>query len=506
MTLVMGLDFGTGGVRAGIYDIDARRMLGIGEASYSTTQPQAGWAEQSPNVWWAALKIAVAQGINSTGRRDIAGLCVATTASTVVVCDQGGTPLRPAILWMDCRAAEQARFSETIEHPVMAYSGHGDAVEWLVPKAMWLARHEPAIYQQAEVICEAVDFINFRLTGHWAGSRLNATCKWNYDPPAGTFHPDLFAQLGIPDLLDKLPSDIIAVGSPVAPMRADIAADLGLDGTPLVAQGGIDAHIGVFGAGTIAPGGMLMIGGTSVVHLTHTDRNQDIGGIWGPYPDALVDDLWLIEGGQVSAGSILHWLSDKIFGLDAAGASKLYAEAGAIVPGSTGLVTLDYWMGNRTPYRDPDMRGAILGLSLWHDRASIYRSAVDAIALGSANVIADLASKGVVVDHLVIAGGICKNPLWLKASVDALGMPIHVAHGDNLSLLGGAVSAAHALGLFPDLQTASDALKAPTEVMLPDPVMSAHFKDMLVSYRDATTLLAPLSHQLARGLNAEVRA
>lgn len=505
MTLVMGLDFGTGGVRVGVYDISARRMLAVSEAAYTTTQPRPGWAEQDPADWWSALKKAVGQAISAAGRADISGVSVATTASTVVACRRDGAPLRSAILWMDCRAAEQSRFTETIDHPVLAYSGHGDAVEWLVPKAMWLARHEAETYARADVICEAVDFVNFRLTGRWVGSQLNATCKWNYDPPAGRFYPELFSSFGVSDLLEKLPSEIVKVGEPVGLMCAEVAAELGLSGRPLVAQGGIDAHMGVFGAGTIAPGGMLMIGGTSVVHLTHTQGHRDIPGIWGPYPHALVDGLWLIEGGQVSAGSILGWLTERIFGLDAAGYAALVKEASALLPGSTGLMTLDYWMGNRTPYRDPDLRGAILGLSLWHDRAAIYRSVVDAIALGSANVIEDLAEKGVAVDHLVLAGGICRNPLWLKASIDAIGMPVHVALDDNLSLLGGAISAACALELFPDLGAASEALRAPVETIEPDPAMSARYRTMLGQYRQATTLIAPLAHELARAAVLEAR-
>ncbi|SEQ28955.1 hypothetical protein SAMN05216548_103259 [Faunimonas pinastri] len=498
MSLVLSLDFGTGGIRAGVYDLAAARMISVAERPYATSHPRPGWAEQDPEEWWTAMKAAAAEAVAATGKRGIAGISVATTASTVVACRRDGSPLRPAILWMDCRAAAQSARTGQVRHPVLAYSGEGDAVEWLVPKAMWLAEHERETYAASEVLCEAVDFINFRLTGRWAGSRLNATCKWNYDPLQRRFSPELFEAFGVPDLLDKLPSDIVPVGEALAALKPELAAELGIAGAPVVAQGGIDAHIGVFGAGTVAPGRMLMIGGTSVVHLIHSDRQRDLPGIWGPYPDALVDGLWLIEGGQVSAGSILSWLSDRIFGLDQRGFEALLAQAAEVPVGSSGLVTLDYWMGNRTPYRDPDLRGAILGLSLWHDRATIYRSAVEAVALGSANVVADLVAKGVPVDHLVIAGGICKNPLWLQATVEAIGMPVHVARQDNLSLIGSAVAAATAIGAFPDLQTASDYCAAPAELVVPDGAAHSRYAEMLVLYREATRQVGEISHQLAR--------
>jgi ribulose kinase len=253
----------------------------------------------------------------------------------------------------------------------------------------------------------------------------------------------------------------------------------------------------MLGAGTVAPGALLMIAGTSVVHLTHAERRIDVDGVWGPYPNALVDGRWLIEGGQVSAGSVLSWLGEKIFCLDEARLGDLLIEASRREPDASGLVTLDYWMGNRTPYRDPRMRGAILGLSLFHDQAAIYRSAVDSVALASANVIAGLNAQGLEIDRWVVAGGIAKNPLWLQASVDAVGMPAHLVRHENLSLLGAAASAAHALALFDSLESASCAFAAETEIVKPSPAAHERYAEMMELYREATQIVAPITHKLA---------
>ncbi len=249
--------------------------------------------------------------VEAAGRSDIAGVAVATTASTVVACRADGTPVYPALLWMDCRAAREARETRRVQHPVMAYSGGEDAAEWLVPKAMWLQRHEPEVFARAEVICEAIDFLNYRLGGEWAGSRMNAACKWNYDSATGAFVPEIYEALGIPALAGKLPRRIVPVGDTITRLRPEVAEALGLSTRPLLAQGGIDAHIGMLGAGTIDPGSMLLISGTSVVHLTHLDAQQPLPGFWGPYPNALMDGRWLVEGGQVSAGAIFTWLAHR---------------------------------------------------------------------------------------------------------------------------------------------------------------------------------------------------
>ncbi|WP_309085651.1 FGGY-family carbohydrate kinase [Chelativorans sp.] len=498
MTSVLGFDLGTGGIRASVYDISGKAaVLGSAEENYETAYPRPGWAEQQPEEWWTALLRAGRRAVELSGRSDIAAVAVATTASTVVACRGDSTPVCPALLWMDCRAAREAQETGTVRHPVMAYSGGEDAAEWLVPKAMWLKRHAPEVFAGAEVICEAIDYLNYRLSGEWAASRMNAACKWNYDSAAGAFVPAIYEALGIAELGEKLPSRVVPVGGAVGRLRAEVAAGLGLSTRPLLAQGGIDAHIGMLGAGTIDPGSMLIIGGTSVVHLTHLEAQQDLPGFWGPYPNALIDGRWLVEGGQVSAGAILHWLAHKIFGLDPAGHQALIAEATQVSPEAAGLAVLDYWMGNRTPYRDAGLRGAILGLSLGHGRAEIYRAAADTVALGTVNVLQALEEAGVAIDRIVMAGGICNNALWLRATIDALGRPVSLVREENLSTLGAAVSAAHALGGFADLAAASRMLAATGKAMEPDPKRTQWYRAALGDYRGLTQVLKPALHRLS---------
>ncbi|WP_042264074.1 FGGY-family carbohydrate kinase [Paraburkholderia heleia] len=490
MSLLLGLDFGTGGVRAGLYDARAHKLLRVTEARYATTYPRPGWAEQSPLAWWQAAGEACRELMALAGNPAIAGVCVATTSSTVVAAQEDGTPLRPALLWMDCRAGEEANGTRAVRHPMM--SEGGDAVEWLVPKAIWLARYEPEVYARAARICEAVDLVNYWLTGRWVASQLNATCKWNYDSVNQTFPLDLYERLGVPDLAQKLPPEVVRVGARVGTLTAAAAAHLGVSGAPVVAQGGIDAHMAMLSAGATQPGDMLFIGGTSIVQLMHIPERVDVPGMWGPYPNALIDGPWLLEGGQVSAGSILHWLAHQMFGLDDAGHQALIREASQMEPGATGLLVLDYWMGNRTPYRSSELRGAILGLSLNHDRKDVYRASLEAIALGSANVLHTLRQSGIGVRRVIAAGGFQKNPLWLRATIDATGVPFDVVAHDNLTLIGAAASAACAAGECAQLREAVESFAAHGERMNPDMEAFEQYQRLLERYREATDAVGPI--------------
>ena len=238
MALLLGLDFGTGGLRLGVFDLSSRRMLGEREEAYATAYPHPGWAEQSPADWWQALGRASRGLMAELGRPEIKAICVATTASTVVACRSDGMPLCPALLWMDCRAAAEAERSAASRNSVMAYVGGSNASEWLISKAMWLKEHEPKLYAGADIICECLDYVNFLLSGRWVGSRMNATCKWNYDSIERRCPSELYEELGVPGLEAKLPPEILPVGGAIGALTTAAAEHLGLGNRPLLVQGG----------------------------------------------------------------------------------------------------------------------------------------------------------------------------------------------------------------------------------------------------------------------------
>lgn len=501
MSTLLALDYGTEGVRAAAYDTEGN---GLAESSarYVTTFPAPGHAEQDPEEWWSATVRAVREVVGSPVVRasgSIAGIGLATTASTVVVLGADGRPLRPALLWMDARAAsESSRTADAAgTHEVLRWSGGSDAVEWLVPKAMWLATHEPETYAAATRVVECVDYLTWRLTGLWVASRMNAVCKSNYLTATGSYPHELYGALGVPDLAEKLPDTVRAVGDPVGPVSAAVAEELGLNCRPVVATGGIDAHVSLVGCGRHTPGTVSLVGGTSTAFITEIEEPVFAPTIWGPYPDALTTGRYLIEGGQVSSGSALTWLSERIFGISREQGPALVAEATAIPPVGHGLVALDYFMGNRTPYRDARLRGAFAGMSLGTTRADIYRATVEAIAYGTRSVVDSWIDIGIPVDRLIASGGIRHNPLWLQITCDVLGRPLEVVGTDNLTLRSAAAQAAHAAGLYPDLWAAAAAYSPKTREIEPEGSLADVYAGGYARYVETTELLTATFHDLS---------
>lgn len=503
MGILLTIDLGTEGARVGAFTEDGT-PLGTAHRPYSTHHPRPGWAEQDPRDWWAAITAATRQLLDSESCRaagQVISIAAATTASTVAVVDATGAPLRPAILWMDARGAAEseqtARLSQ--QHPILAWSGGSDAAEWLLPKAMWLKKHDPDTYESAARIVEAVDYLMFRLTGRWVGSQMNAVCKYNYDALNGRFPAELYAALGMEDLIGKLPDEIVAVGGVAGTLTEGAAADLAISGTPVVAVGGIDAHVSLLACGGRADGLVSIVSGTSSAFVTEVDAPTASKEIWGPYPNALTHNKWLVEGGQVTSGSVLKWTGESIMGVPRDDLPALIDRATAVDPGSHGLRALDYFMGNRTPHREARLRGAVVGLTLGTTKAELYRAMVEAVACGTRSVIDSFERSGVPCTRLVFSGGIERNSLWQQVTIDVLGRPAELVIGENLTLRACAVIAATAAGIVPSLGAGSQLFAPKVRLLEPDPKRIAVYENTFGEYQRLTAALRPIMCDTADG-------
>jgi sugar (pentulose or hexulose) kinase len=168
----LGIDFGTESVRVGIFDMEGTPLGFTGEI-YGLAHPYPGWAEQDPDEWWSCLVKATRRAIEESdvAPEEIVGLSVDATTCTVVALDRQDRVLRPAIMWMDVRAGDQARRIAQTKDPALKYNGFaGVSAEWMPSKALWLKENEPDTYESAARICECLDWVTYRLTGEWTAS------------------------------------------------------------------------------------------------------------------------------------------------------------------------------------------------------------------------------------------------------------------------------------------------------------------------------------------------
>src|SRR5215208_1960510 len=198
---LMGIDFGTGGVRVGLFDRQGSPAV-FHAVELETSHPRPGWAEQDPGEWWSALARATRGALSESGvpAAEIAGISVDATASTVVAADADGRPLRPAIMWMDVRAADQARRVQETGDPALKYNGFGAvSAELGLPKALWLKENEPETWNGAARVVDCADWAIQRLTGEATTSVNTASGKYYYDRDEGGFPAGLYEAVGVED-------------------------------------------------------------------------------------------------------------------------------------------------------------------------------------------------------------------------------------------------------------------------------------------------------------------
>lgn len=495
---VLGIDVGTQGVKVGLFTL--RGDYKLVSKKYTTYFPHPGWAEQHAEDWWQALKEAVRECVIAAPSTVIGGLCVSATSSTVLCVDREGTPLAPAIMWMDMRASQEAQEVSALDDPILRYSGGAVSAEWMLPKTLWIKRNEPELYTRSHKIVEQLDWLNFRLTGRWVASQCNATCKWGYSNKDGGWKRDFYVAAGFADFNEKWPLEVIPMGKQIGSLTKQASEELNLDEGIPVFQGGIDAYAAMIGMGVVNEGQMAVIMGTSFVHLALSHKPYFQEGMWGPYPDAIFSDLWVLEGGQTSCASIINWVADEMareYGGDSLKAhQELIEEAARLGPGSNGLISLDMWQGNRTPFRDPLITGVIAGLTLNSNRAAIYRSLMESVAYGTKSILDIFKRNGYQIQGLVASGGPTRNSLWLQIMADVLQTPIIVNKYTEAGILGGVILASVGLGWFDSVEESAKHFVETGQIVSPNKDVAGEYSFYYQCYLELYKSVKPVLHRV----------
>lgn len=505
----MGIDLGTGGCRVGLFD-DRGRPLAFHNTPVTAIHPHPSWVEQDVDEWWRALVASTRAALARSGidPAQIAGIGFDATSATLVALDGAGKPLRNAIMWADVRASEQAGRASEIDHWARLYNGEGKdpaSAEWFVFKAMWLKENEPDVWARSAWILDAPDWMGLRLTGRPAVNLCSASLKMYHNNDHGGFPVDFYERLGVGDLMDKMPSQVNAMGEPLGPLSPEAAEELGLvAGTP-VAQGGIDAEAGMIGMNVLAPGRMALITGSSNCLLAQSTIPLYGAGMFGAHTDALVRGQYTIEASQASTGSVIRWFlensaKDLVEAAKTGGPSpyEVLNEASKdIPPGSDGVLVLEYFQGNRSPYTDAKARGTITGLTLSHRREHIYHAIQEATCYGLELNLRTMRAAGYEPRAITACGGALSSPEWLKMHADVTGLEITVTEIQDAPTLGSAMMGALAAGRFADLQEAADAMVHYSAVIKPDPARHEEYRYWVDEYAALFPAIRDIQHRTA---------
>ncbi len=439
MTLLVGLDVGTSGVKAIALSPEGD-IVGRAEEEYLLSIPRPGWAEQDPDDWVRAAGRAL-ERLGVQGER----IGFSGQMHGLVALDSERRVLRPAILWNDQRTApECAEIEDRIGLArLIELTGNRALPGFTAPKLLWLRRHEPDVYERIAHVLLPKDYVRLRLLGEQATDAADASGTLLFDVANRRWSDEVLAALEIPP--EWLP--------PVSE-------------SPEVAGAG-DQAAGALGVGVHSPGPASVVIGTSgVVFAALDDFAPDPKGRAHVFCHA-VPGTWHAMGVMLSAAGSMSWFRHAF--APEVGHGGLDAEAAAWEPGAEGLLFAPYLAGERTPHADPDARGAFVGLSLRHDRGALARAVMEGVAYGLRDSLELLRGLGCTIEVGRVSGGGARSELWLTIVASVLGLPLQRTVVEEGAACGAALLAGVASGAFSDVREAVDACVKVRDEIEPDP-------------------------------------
>jgi xylulokinase len=474
MTVLIGLDVGTTGVKALRLSPEGE-VLARAEESYSLSTPKSGWAEQDPEDWWQAAEAALAR----VGGGQVAGIGLSGQMHGLVALDSADRVLRPAILWNDQRTAEEsAEIEAKFGLPeLVRLTGNRAIPGFTAPKLLWVRRHEPEVFERIAHVLLPKDYVRLRLTGELATDVADASGTLLFDVAHRHWSDAVAESLDIPR--DWLPA---ALESPASSGQT-------ADGLPVAAGAG-DQAAGALGVGIDGPGPLSIVLGTSgVVFAALPDFAADPEGRVHAFCHA-VPGGWHAMGVMLSAAGSLAWLGAAVAPHEPL--ETLVAEAERWPPGVEGLTFLPYLAGERTPHVDPHARGAFVGLSLRHDRGALVRAVLEGVAFGLRDSLELVRLMGVEPEVARVSGGGARSDLWLRIVASVLALPLERTAVDEGSAFGAALLGGVAGGVFDDVHEAVSATVRVTVTIEPEAEWTEPYAAAYDRFRSLYPALRPL--------------
>jgi xylulokinase len=485
MRYLVGIDLGTSGLKAAVLDLEGT-LLGLGRASNRYEAGPAGCAEQDPRMWWAgcceAVRTALAHAGVRAGQVGAVGVC--GFHHCPVFLDEQGNPVRSTIVTHDGRLAESLVSLERsgVLAEVARLSGSPVVTGHFPPIYHLLRSHDAQALERTRWILLAKDYLRFRLTGQIGTELCDATGTHLVAMPGQEWSAELCALLGVPR--HKLPE--IGRASQVAGhVTAEAALATGLEaGTPVVYGGG-DSHCALVGLGVAGSGEAGLLLGTN------STLRASFEGLVKPSEQAVwvqqhvVEGRFTVSASSMAGSSVLSWFRGVCFGEEPAGAGsygELEALAARAPAGCDGLLFHPYLLGERSPFYNPEARGAFLGIRPWHGREHLARSVLEGVAFAIANcmdaiqAIALQRGERVTLLRTGRSGG-CRLALWRQIIADALDHTLDVADVEEPGCLGAALLAGVGAGEYGSLESAIERTVRITARSLPDPSAAALYRD-----------------------------
>jgi xylulokinase len=512
---LMGLDLGSSGAKAGVFDSDGY-LLGLAQEEYAFQHPAPGHSEIDPEIVWGHACNVLRGAISAAGidPGQIAALGLSAIGETSMPVDEDGNATYPAIESMDMRDNAYARYIGWWQQTFGAehiFRRTSYPLNSLPPamKILWWKEHLPDVFSRSVRFVSFQDYTLRRLTGKAVIDYSLASRTMLFDVSEKKWIPEFLAAMGISE---SYFSPACESSTPVGYVTADAARATGLAQSTLVIAGAHDQACAALGVGAIGSG--MAADGTGSVEAIAVPCATPISSMAmlarGQGSQCHVrGDLYLALGFHLAAGSLVRWYRDQLSRHEWDAAQRdgadvydlLTAAARTSPPGARGLMILPHIVGagtGRAPALNASSRGVILGLSSQHSKADLDRAIFEGITFEARVIVRSMEESGIPITSLAVTGGGAKSPFWLQLKADVLQKPITVPAVTQASLLGAALLAGTGAGFYSSLEDAVDRCCRQSAVYQPDPAVAMVYDRLFAIYQDIYPAVLGLNERLVQ--------
>lgn len=490
MQYFIGIDSSTTATKALLID-EQGDVVAVAATEYGYDTPRPLWSEQDPHLWWQGTAGSIRQVLAASGVRpdDVHAIGLTGQMHGLVLLDEAGEVLRPAILWNDQRTGAQCdEIRRRLgRRRLIQVTGNDALTGFTAPKILWVQEQEPAVWAKARHILLPKDYVRYRLTGEYAIDKADGAGTILFDLQARDWSPEVLAALEIPaDYLPPTHEGPAITGY----LSHEAAAATGLRvGIPVMAGGG-DQAAGAVGVGAVQGGVVSLALGTSgVVFATTGGPFIEPEGRLHAFCHA-VPGRWHFMGVMLSAAGSLRWHRDTF----APGMSfdDLLAPAAGVPIGCEGLLFLPYLTGERTPHPDPLARGAFVGLTVRHSLPHLSRAVIEGVSFGLRDSFELIKSgSGSAITQVRVSGGGAKSPLWRQILADIMNAELVTVNTTEGAAFGAALLAGVGAGAWPDVDSACRRTIHITGSTSPNADAVAEYERWYAAYRGLYPALKP---------------
>ena len=485
--LCLGIDIGSSGLKGLLLDPE-KGILGTSSYPVDLYSDKPGFSEADTNQWWLGLKKITSELVSKSDVKEISAIAFSGMVPAVLFLDENRVPLRRAILQNDARAmVEISEIGAKLKDiDLLQLTGSALTQQSVAPTVLWISKHEPEVLAKTRYIVGSYD---------WAAMALGAEphVEKNWAIESGLYNWDgkpleaVLSASGVtwPELLSPLDP-----GTSVGEISEGKGKEIGLLAGTKIVVGGADHVLSAYGAGLINSGDALIkLGGAGDILVVSDKKVVDQRIYLDAHP---VPDKWLPNGCMATSGSLLRW-EQKIFKED--DLEKLDSEAEASIPGN--LLTLPFFLGEKSPYHDPDMRGAIVGLHLGTTNGDIHRSFLESIAYGFKQHSEIFLGINAEMKKIRVTNGGSKSRLWRQILSDVIQKDLLSIVNHPGASFAAAVIAGIGSGAITDWSFVEGYLE-PGEVLTPNIDKKAIYEERYQQYLQLKTSVDPISHAIAR--------